>query len=163
MEGREAALRQNVRMDRPGVRLGRSGRGQGERNPARARRGGDRNRRRADVPGGRVVPRHPQGGPAGPRPRRRRVSFRRVLSVPRRGRRGGPGGGARHHPAGWLREGRGGDRGGRSARPGDGADRPAAVPALTTMTSTPSMRDRLTPYADAERPPYPIASVVLPA
>src|SRR2546425_11117220 len=147
-------------MDRPAVRLGRRGRGQVERDPARPRRGSDRNRRRADVPGGRVVPRHQQAAPAGPRPRRRRVSFRRVLSVPRRGRRSGPGGGARDHPAGRLREGRGRDRGRRSTRAGDGVDRSAAVPALTTMTSTPSMRDQLTPYADAERPPYLIAPMV---
>src|SRR3989442_980630 len=129
-------------MDRPAVRLGRRGRGQVERDPAGPRRGGDRNRRRADVPGGRVVPRHPQGAPAGPRPRRRRVSFRRVLSVPRRGRRGGPGGGARHHPAGGLREGRGGGRGGRSERPGDGASLPAAGPDLNAMQCTPSLPDR---------------------
>src|SRR2546425_3733491 len=79
----------------------------------------------------------------------------------RLGRRGrGQAGGARDHPAGRLREGRGRDRGRRSARCGDGADRPAAVPALTTMTNTPSMRDQLTPYADAERPPYLIALIV---
>src|SRR5437016_1715398 len=117
------------------VRLGGRRSRQVERYPARQGGGGDRYRGRANLPGSRLVSRGPQGAPARPRAGGCGVSFRRVLSLPRRGRRGSPGGGPGDHPAGRLREGRRRDRGRRPARPRDGADGPAAVPPLTDMTS----------------------------
>src|SRR2546427_10228372 len=52
---------------------------------ARPGRSRDRNRRRADEPGGFLIPGDPQGAPAGSRPPGRRARERRVLSVPGRG------------------------------------------------------------------------------
>src|SRR6266516_3922821 len=157
VERRHAALSHRGGMARPAVRLGGRRDGQVERDPARQARGCDRHRRWADVAGGRLVSRGPQGAPARPRSGRGGVSFRRVLSVLRRGRRGSPRRGARDHPVRRVRQGLRGDRGRRSAQPRDGDDGRPAIPALTDMTS---MRDQLTPYCDAERPPYVPALVV---
>src|SRR5690242_12173819 len=121
-------------MARPAVRLGGGGGGQVERHSPGTGRGRDRHRRGPDVTGGRVVPGGPQGASGGARPLRGRVSFRRVLSIPRRGRRSGPGGGAGDHSARRLRERREGRRRGRSAWSRDGVDRHPAVPALIEVT-----------------------------
>src|SRR5439155_715793 len=122
----------NAGVDRPAVRLGGRRDSQVERDPARPARGRDRHRRRADVADGCLVSRGPQGAPARPRSGWCSVSFRRVLSVRRRGRRGSPRRGARDYPARRLGQRRRGDRGRRSARASDGGHGRPAVPALTT-------------------------------
>src|SRR5881409_3485164 len=145
------------RVARPAVRLGRRGGGQVECDPPGARRGRDRDRRRPDVAGGRLVPGDPQGAPAGSRSPGRRVSFRRVLSVPRRGRRGRPRGRGRDHPAGRIGEGRRSRGGGRSGGSGDGIHRHPTVQALTRDRG---MTDPQNPDVAAERPPYLLAGLV---
>src|SRR5881409_3840678 len=145
------------RVARPAVRLGRRGGGQVECDPPGARRGRDRDRRRPDVAGGRLVPGDPQGAPAGSRSQGRRVSFRRVLSVPRRGRRGRSRGSERDHPAGRIGEGRRSRGGGRSGGAGDGVHRHPTVQALTRDQG---MTDPQTPDVAAERPPYLLAGLV---
>src|SRR2546429_4633201 len=136
LEGRHQTRPDRHRMAGLAVRLGGRRSRQVERYPARQGGGGDRYRGRANVPGRRLVSRGPQGAPARPRSGGCGVSFRRVLSLPRRGRRGSPGGGPGDHPAGRLREGRRRDRGRRPARPRDGAVGPGAVSPLTQLTST---------------------------
>ncbi|PYO64788.1 MAG: hypothetical protein DMD71_12475, partial [Gemmatimonadetes bacterium] len=80
VEGRDQTGAVRGRMARSAVRLGRRGGGQIERDPPGQGRGGDRDRRGADVAGGRVVPRRPQGAPAGLRSRGCGPGERRVLS-----------------------------------------------------------------------------------
>src|SRR5438874_5132852 len=137
--------------------MGRRRGGQVERDSRGPRRSRDRNRRGADVACGRLVPGDPQGAPTGSRSQRRRVSFRRVLSVRGRGRRGRAGGRTRDHPAGRLGKGRRGNGGGRSGGPGDGVHRHPTIPALTRDER---MTDPPTPGVAAERPPYLVAGVV---
>src|SRR5712664_3665126 len=144
-------------MARPALRLGGCGSGQVERDPARPRGGRDRNRRGADVAGGRLVPGDPQGAAAGSRSPGRGISFRRVLSVRGRGRRSGPCGSPRDHPAGRLGEGRRGRGGGRCSGPGDGVHRHSTVQALTRDRH---MTDPQTPDIVAEQPPYLLATLV---
>src|SRR6266705_2976486 len=157
MESHDQTRAQGRRVARPAVRLGRRGGGQVERDPPGARRGRDRDRRRSDVARVRLVSGDPQVAPAGSRSHGRRVSFRRVLSVPGRGRRGRPGGRARDHPAGRLGEGRRGRGGGRSGGSGDGVHR---YPTVQTLTRDQRMTDPQTPDVAADRPPYLLASLV---
>src|SRR5256712_90169 len=157
MESHDQTRAHGRRVAGPAVRLGRRGGGQVERDPPGARRGRDRDRRRPDVAGGRLVPGDPQGAQAGSRSQGRRVSFRRVLSVPRRGRRGRSRGRRRDHPAGRIGKGRRSRGGGRSGGSGDGVHRHPTVQALTRDQG---MTDPQTPDVAAERPPYLLAGLV---
>ena len=98
--------------------------------PARPRRGGHRDRRRPDEPGGQRLPRGPQGAPTGPRSRRQRARLRRLLPLRRRRRAGRRRRRHRDHPARRLGSGRRSDRGRQPPRHGHGDDRPPPVPTL---------------------------------
>ena len=89
--GREQAAARRRRAARPALRVaGRQAR-QVERDRARHRRAGGRGRRGPDEPGRLGAARGDAGARAGPRDPRRRLRLRRVLSLPRRPRRGGAG------------------------------------------------------------------------
>ncbi len=89
LERRHRSPAHRAGVERSPVRLGRRRHREVERDPAGARRDGDRYRRRPDQPGGQRLPGGPQGPRAGPRPGRRGARFRRLLSLRRRCRAGG--------------------------------------------------------------------------
>ena len=136
--GRERAQAVRARVGRDAVRLeGLQARAL-ERDRALARPRVGRHRRRADEPGRLSPAGDREGQRHGHRPDRRRAGLGRVLPVlrrpPARRRRGRDGG----HPAGRLHARPRGGRGGGRGRHLNGLHAPAALPALTSRSSSPT-------------------------